>query len=667
MDVSGRRRVVAARIVVAVELGFVAVGSALHIVARQSASSRWVGLFLTGITFAIVGFVIVSHRPKHRIGWLYIVGGGLSGWTFAAAGYFSAAAEINLPASHAIAWSGTWTWVISLGLIYCFAILLFPDGELPSKWWLPVALTAGVAMAVGTVAQGASTWGADMARGQPDADLQRIVAASLLVISACSFLAVCSLAFRLRTTPVSERPAGLWFAVVAATIAPALLGGVLHIDVLNEAEVVTVPALAVVTGIAIVRHRLWGIEVIVSRALVYLLVTITLALVYAAVAVGFTRLWRPSSAGLATLVAAGVIAGIFAPLRNRARLLVNRLLFGDREDPFSAVTKLADRMRGSFRPDRALRAVTETVVQALRVPAAGIDLSQPVGWTRMTTAGTEPPDGTGLISIPLRRNEETVGRLLVWPRTRGEPFSDGDVRLLETLGAQASLAADNARLDAALARSRERLVTTREEERRRIRRDLHDGLGSRLAGVVLGLQAARTMAARTDPELSELTASLIVDVQESIADVRRLIYELRPPALDELGFGRAIEEHARSLESLAKGSGQPLAIETIVPPCGRNEVSAAIEVTLYRVAIEALTNVVRHADARHCAVRLEFGDRAELEVIDDGRGLPADWRAGTGVSSMRDRVAELGGTVEISSSGATGTRVLASLPLVSDA
>ena len=251
---------------------------------------------------------------------------------------------------------------------------------------------------------------------------------------------------------------------------------------------------------------------------------------------------------------------------------------------------------------------------------------------------------------------EPVGKLLLSPRAPGETFSASDRRLLEDLARQAGVAVHAARLTADLRRSRERLVSTREEERRRLRRDLHDGLGPRLAAQTLKVGSARSLYPRDPAVADALLVGLEADMEAALSDIRDLVYGLRPPALDDLGLAGAIREAADRYAT------EDLRI-TVHAPEALRDLPAAVEVAAYRIAQEALTNVVRHARAGSCLVRLSVAGELELEVSDDGSGVPADRPAGVGLSSMKERAAELGGTLEILSTPERGTRVLARLPL----
>jgi signal transduction histidine kinase len=278
---------------------------------------------------------------------------------------------------------------------------------------------------------------------------------------------------------------------------------------------------------------------------------------------------------------------------------------------------------------------------------------------RLPYVALEGPDGTALAAHgtpgvverwPLAYEGEQVGTLAASPRRGEAAFDERDRTLLADLARQAGPAVRAEALTADLVDSRQRLVTAREEERRRLRRDLHDGLGPMLAGIGLNLDAARTaVASGTDPD-AYLTTAKEVSAQ-AIRDLRGLVYDLRPPSLDDLGLAGAVRVQAARL-----GVGIEVAADDLPA------LPAAVEVAAFRTAVEAVTNAVRHGGASRCTVRLTAGRDLLLEVGDDGRST-GPWSPGVGLTAMRERAAELGGTLSAGPS-ATGGRVLARYPLV---
>ncbi|MGH2443973.1 MAG: sensor histidine kinase, partial [Chloroflexota bacterium] len=322
---------------------------------------------------------------------------------------------------------------------------------------------------------------------------------------------------------------------------------------------------------------------------------------------------------------------------------------------------LARRLEGSIAPDALLPAILETVVSALRLPYAAIALQNNDQLTIVASHGQPVPDP---LTFPLSYQLQPLGQLLLAPRSGTAAFGEADQRLLADLAHQAGLAihttqltAEALRLSTDLQRARTRLVSLREEERRRLRRDLHDGLGPALACITLQAETARDLLL-TDPRQADtVLTDLTGQAQAAIADIRRVVYDLRPAALDDLGLVGAVRAYAAQLVHHGV-SIQIYAPEAVSP------LPAAVEVAAYRIVQEALTNVFRHAGAGNCTVNLALDDALRIEVADDGRGLPSQMRAGVGLQSMRERAAELGGTCVVECRTGAGTLVSASLPLI---
>jgi signal transduction histidine kinase len=256
-----------------------------------------------------------------------------------------------------------------------------------------------------------------------------------------------------------------------------------------------------------------------------------------------------------------------------------------------------------------------------------------------------------------------VGRLVVSRRGASEDLAPADTRLLEDLARQAAMVVYAARLTAELQRSRARMVTAREEERRRLRRDLHDGLGPALAGVALQMENAGILIGEDAAAARALVSKLSSEIQAVVADVRRLVYELRPPALDELGLVAALRQQAEQFATrpgLRDGKGLVVSVEA---PARLDGLPAAVEVAAYRIATEAMANAARHAGACRCTVSITVGRDLSLEIVDDGKGIQSDARQGVGLMSMRERAEELGGTSSVEAVPAGGTRVQVHLPV----
>jgi len=339
-------------------------------------------------------------------------------------------------------------------------------------------------------------------------------------------------------------------------------------------------------------------------------------------------------------------------------------MYGERDDPYAVLSRLGQRLEMTLEPHAVLPAVAETVAHALKLPHVAIELKWGEEY-EITAEYGRPADKP--LRLPLVYGTETVGRIVLSPRSPGESFTPADRRLLDDLARQAGIAAHAVRLTDELQRSRERLVATREEERRRIRRDLHDGLGPALSSAMLKLGAARRLLPSSSPA-NDLVMEVRNDIRATVTDVRRLVYDLRPPALDQLGLVLAIRDYGEQCGNLSETGGEGGLRITFEAPEHLPPLPAAVEVAAYHIAREAITNAARHARARSCRVRLALEDAPErpelrLEISDDGVGLPKKRTAGVGLSSMRERAEELGGTCTVESPPGEGTRVLARLPV----
>jgi signal transduction histidine kinase len=422
-------------------------------------------------------------------------------------------------------------------------------------------------------------------------------------------------------------------------------------------------ALPLPLGLAmgILRDRLFDIEVVVNRTLVYGGLTLGILASYVAVTSLLGSIAGPEHGYGVALLATGAAALIALPLRDFLQRRVNRLMYGQRDEPWRAMHRLGARLEWAADPERAFPAIAETVADALRLPYVAVEVTDEVG--RSEVVAEHGAAGRAVETVSLVHGAEPVGRLLLGVRSGERGFRADELALLHDLARQAGAALHAQRLRDDLARSRERLVVAREEERRRLRRDLHDGLGPTLAAI--GMRAEAAAAVMTDdPEAGRRQLDALGDeIRVALADVRRLVDGLRPPALDELGLLGAIGQQAARLDGGAGREPGSAAIRVESDPELLPDLPAAVEVAAYRISVEAMTNAIRHAGARLCRVRLEVGSQLTIEVTDDGRGLPAAPRAGTGLESMRERAAELGGEVTIERRPEGGTRVVARLPI----
>jgi signal transduction histidine kinase len=418
-------------------------------------------------------------------------------------------------------------------------------------------------------------------------------------------------------------------------------------------------------GTAVLRHRLWDIDPIVNRTLVYGGLTATVVGLYVLVVGYFAVFFQVRDSPVVALLATGLVAVVFQPIRQRLQRGANRVLYGQRDEPYLVLSRLGQRLEGTLVPDAVLPTIVQTVAEALKLPYAAIALRHEQSFEIVAAHGAAPPVPQ---RWPLAYQQDTIGELLLGPRSPGETFGASDRRLLDDLARQAGIAAhgvrltrDLRRLAADLQQARERLVATREEERRRLRRDLHDGLGPTLASLVQRLDLATRLVPRDPDAAVELLTNLKIQAKDTVGEIRQLVYGLRPPALDELGRVSASREYA---DQQVEPAGLAILVEA---PSACPPLPAAVEVAAYRIVLEALTNAARHADAHNCHIRFEFEPELLIEVVDDGRGVIEGEGNGVGLVSMRERAAELGGECVVERGPAGGTRVRARLPLAAGA
>jgi signal transduction histidine kinase len=608
------------------------------------------------LVYLVVAIVVYLRAPTDRMALtcsyvLVAFGCGVVG----PLPYIALSGFITLPGGRAVTELGGLLTPLGLFAIDVF-FFVFPSGRFAPRWlrWLTVAavavlLASSVLLFTGETALAGAIFQA--------------VGACLLVVGVAAqayrYLRVSTPAQRRQTKWVLLGLAGcVAVFVLSRAVGLAMPSSLAHspvADMLVGAGSVEV-ALAILPigiGIAILRARLWDIDVIVNRTLLYGGLTVSVALIYVLVVGYLGHLLRSDTSTWMSLVATGVVAVVVQPLRSQLQRSVNRLTYGQRDEPYAVVAELGRRLETSGRTESVLPDAVETLAIALKLPYAAVVLHAADGSTVTAAAYGEPTDE--LLTVPLTYHSEPVGALRLGPRRRGEPFTPSDLRLLRDLARQLSAAAHAVALTDDLRRSRQQLVTAREEERRRLRRDLHDGLGPTLAGLAL---KANTVARLIDAEPARATGladELYHQIRGTIAEIRRLVYELRPPSLDELGLEAAIREAAEQ-------APRPV---TVTVDGEVSELPAAVEVAVYRIACEALTNVARHARATSCALRLRRGDSLELEIVDDGVGFGPGQRSGVGLIAMRERAGELGGTCTINSVTGTGTQVLVRLPLPS--
>jgi two-component system NarL family sensor kinase len=623
------------------------------------------------IGFPLVGALVARRQPHNALAWVYLgsgLGAGLALFAYGYARYALVTDPGALPGGRAIAWVSSWVWLTGGTLILTFGLLLFPDGHLPSRRWRLVAWVAG-GSTVARVGANALMPGPlvnhPVARNplgipQAGAALRLIdgIGLGLFVVAAAGSVGAVLVRFGRGRQRERQQLKWLAYAMAMLLVASALYWVPSTTPLAEVLLLGAITFIPIAIAIAILKYRLFDIDLLINRTLVYTVLTLVLVGAYVSVvAIARVILQGHAAAGV-SVAATALVAVLFAPVRSWLQRRADRLLYGDRHDPHAALSRLGRRLAATGPPEALLPSMVETVAESLRLPYVGvrIDTDQ--------EAATPTVEHGRLVGKPLRlplvHQGTQVGELLLGQRTPGEGFSTADHRVLAELATQAAVAVHAVRLTAALQQARTRLVTTREEERRRLRRDLHDGLGPTLAGVVLGLETAGNLLQGQPPaaKAAAVLERLRDQTQGAIVGIRHLVYGLRPTALDDLGLVPALQTQATAL-----GQGSNGVVVLVEADGDMAALPAAVEVAAYRIAVEAVTNTARHADARHCQVRLCHDGALTVEIRDDGTGLQPGWHAGVGVTSMRERAVELGGTLRVEPAPGGGTVVTARLPV----
>jgi signal transduction histidine kinase len=597
-----------------------------------------------GTAFALCGVVVARHRPGNPIGWLFLCFGIAHLSTAASVPVIAYGDAHDWPAGvlRALITVFALAWPFGIGLFLPLAVQLFPTGApMSPRWrllvWYTVVSGSAFVFWLGTGPSGVPLEGLQLTTYVEWTDQPAWVGLANVLVLTDYIAVIVSLVFRYVRGGDLVRRQLLW--LVLAVIAIVVLnwprwvfndeGGILLL--------LAVPLIPLAVTIAIVRHQLFDIRLVVSRTVLYGLLTLGVAGAYAVLVAALDRVLRGAGA---PVVATVLIALAFDPARRRLQRVVDRAFYGTR-DPVQAVAAVGQRLAGDD-----LGGVLDAVREALRLPFAALR-----GTDAELAASGRPP--AALHTVPLRFRGEHVGDLVVGVRTGERRLGGTDVAVLDLLATPLAVALHATRLSADLQESRERLVTATEEERRRLHRELHDSLGPALTGAAFKADAIGNLAATDPAHAGALSAELGTQIRAAIQDVRRLVYGLRPPALDELGLIGAVRRMADELDGdlTFDVEGRDL------PP-----LSAAVEVAAYRIATEAMTNVVRHSRGRRAVLSLHAdGQALHVSVTDDG-APEAAWRPGVGLRSIVERAAEVGGTAE---AGPTpqGGRVTAVLPV----
>jgi signal transduction histidine kinase len=637
------------------------------------------GIFdsLTNLGLPILGALVASRRSEISLGWLFLLAGlglGLSTFGSAYAAYALLVDPGSLPFPYFFGWLSNWSWSLAIGALPLL-LLLFPTGRLLSRRWRPVAwvaLTSYGAMVVLAIVSTSFGWTDPLAQDTTEWSappwLEPLFLGSFFAISALAPVALASTLLRFKGARGEERQQLKWFAVAAVIFVANVVVGV-FID--NVVTAVTFPlsalALWLAVGVAILRYRLYDIDLVINKGIVFGALAAFFTAVYVAIVVGIGAVVGSRANTVLTVAAAVLIAVAFQPVRQRARHLANRLVYGKRATPYEVLSEFSERMTAELAtedlPSRMARILGEGTgatrsVVWLRV---GADLHPSASWPATADAlqavparGEDLPVLPGAAAFfPVRHQAELLGALSI-DKPPNDPLTPAEEKLIADIASQAGLVLRNVRLIEELRASRQRLVKAQDEERRRLERNIHDGAQQQLVALSVKLTIVRAMFQKDIGRADEMLQELQGETQDAMENLRDLARGIYPPLLADHGLVAALDAQARK-------AAVPVHIETD----GITRYPQEAEAAVYFCTLEALQNVAKYAGATRAEVRLREEDGALVfEVTDDGAGFDPDARGyGTGLQGMADRLAALGGALAVTSVLGHGTTVRGAVPV----
>lgn len=624
-------------------------------------------VLVAAVAFALLGAFLTARRPSLSIGWVATAIGASEGAGLLAYGYATWALSRGAVGGPLVSWVALWLWLPGLVLAAVVLPLLFPTGSLLSRRWRWLLKAAAVCAFLLVVPVAAATW---TSRGPalladdlvvPSGwrrsllDLQDVAWIALPILAAAALVCVGIRVWRGNET--TRLQIGVVVAAMAASFALELGDQALGSGSGTWVGLIAVPLPVVAIGVAVLRRGLWDLDTLLNRTLVFVSLSVCIAAVYAVAVTALARLLPDDRIPLPSLLSAAAVAALFHPLQVRLQGGVDRLLYGRRGDPYAVLAGVVSPLEREPDPGAALNGAVAAIAEGLKLPGVRVDVVDGEGVLR-TAAAVGSSCAGPWVSVPLRYGGDEVGELQYALRQGSDGVSPRELQLLEDLANHVAVTAKAVQLTGEVHRSRAEIVTAREEERRLLRRELHDRLAAPLTGIAFGIDAARRLQSRDPQGAEQLQADLITQTHESIDVVRDIIGQLRPPVLDERGLVEAIRERARTLLEPAG-----VAVEVVADQLP-DSVSAAVESAVYSIASEAVMNIVKHARARRCSIRLRLADGVlSLTVADDGGGFTGRRAGGLGVQTMTDRAAELGGTTDVRAASGGGTVVEVVLPL----
>jgi signal transduction histidine kinase len=659
---------------------------------RDSASIGSLLFYSAMLSFPVVGLIISSRQPQNRIAWIFLaIGLAWELWWFGTS-YLEYGVVTNpgsVPAPGVVAALTDWMWAPAIGLTGTLLILLFPDGRLPSPRWRPFAWLSVIAIGLSAVADMLLP-GSFTNIGFPNVrnplgiealvPVLNVIQFAVALIPLCIVGSAVSIIKRFRQSRGVERLQIKWLAAAGATVAVGYIvfwiAGIPYVSdptppawatVIKEMGVFTVCLIPLAAGVAILKYRLYDIEIVINKALVYGAMAAFITAVYVAIVVGIGRsLGSERNLGL-SILATGLVAVAFQPVRGRVQRFANRLVYGERATPYEVLSAFSGGMARTVATEDLLPRMARIVAEGTGAARAdvwlrvGSELVREASWPEEDVGAkvAEPVSDDGVTTlrdtdraVPVRHRGELLGVIGV-KKSAGEAVTPADEKLLQDLASQAGLVLRNVRLIEELRSSRQRLVSAQDEERRRLERDLHDGAQQRLVAISVVLRMARSLVdAETEGAVGERIDQVSEELTRALNELREFARGIHPTILTESGLGPA-------LESLAERSTVPATVDASLD--GR--LPRAVEATAYFVASEALANVAKYAKANRVTIRAAMDDgELTVEVADDGIG-GADPSRGSGLRGLSDRVAAVDGTMAIQSPPGEGTQLTVRIPV----
>jgi signal transduction histidine kinase len=625
-----------------------------------------------GLAVPAVGFVLASRRPGNRIGWLFLAAGlavGLRAFSQQYALHALIAAPGLWPAGRVFGWLFNWIWVVPLAML-AFVFLIFPTGHLRSPRWRPAAWFVVSALALATVSvlvAATRLWAQPFSHSfQRGAQLDLV---PVFIVLAALVVSVIALVVRFARSAGEERLQLKWFAAAAVLVVVTLIVAFpWSSTVTNVLLNLAILCLWVAVAIAVLKYRLYDIDIVISKTVQYGSLAVFITAVYAALVAGVGTLAGNQRSPLLAALAAAVVAVAFQPVRQWAGRLANRVVYGRRATPYQVLSAFARRIGGTYSSQEVLPQMAQTV-------AAGTGTEQVVVWLRVDDqlrpeassdgsphAGPLPVDGHQLprlpdsdTSVPVVHHGELLGAISV-QMPKDEPLRPAGAQLVADVASQAGLVLSNVGLVEDLRASRHRLVAAQDEERRRLERDLHNGAQQDLVALAIKAQLADVTVDQDPAQAKQILGELKADAAGALENLRDLARGIYPPLLADLGLAAALS---------AQASKAPLPVT--VEANGIERFPQATEAAVYFCCLEALQNIAKYAHATRARICLQAQNGTlRFTVSDDGAGYDTSHTPpGSGQRNMADRLAALGGSLKVRSAPTQGTTITGHLPVPS--